>query len=140
MITVSGDGHNAIMATVLSSSIIFTWHWVGASCWEHQFTRDPAGCHLGHALQRLLFKAPQAPGHREQMPPGSDPASGSGRATPPMACQQVWVTAPSSACSRNLEARRETPGSPHSCSSSVVSLVSLPPSFQLRSFPCCLLN
>lgn len=28
--------------------------WVGGSRWERQFTGDPAGCHLGHALQRLL--------------------------------------------------------------------------------------
>ena len=34
--------------------MIFTWRWVGGSRWERQFTGDPAGCHLGHALQRLL--------------------------------------------------------------------------------------
>ena len=55
--SIVGSDHRvyyAIMATISPSSVIFIWRWVGGSHQELQFTGDSVGCHLGHALQRLL--------------------------------------------------------------------------------------
>lgn len=64
----------------------------GGSHWERQFTGDPAGCHLGPALQRLPpVQGPAGPG-----PPRADEAAARPLALaglPSTACQQTWVTA-----------------------------------------------
>lgn len=64
-----------------------------------------------HCRGSRQFKAPQAPGHREQTP-RQQPVLWHWLGCSSTACQQTWVTAPSSACSGNLEAEEKPPGHP----------------------------
>ena len=139
MVTVSRDGRDAIVATVFSSSTLFIWRWGGHTGNISLLVTLQAVIWGPHCRGSRQFKAPQAPGHREQTP-RQQPVLWHWLGCSSTACQQTWVTAPSSACSGNLEAEEKPLGSPHSRPSSVGAPVSLPPSFQRRPFPCCLLN
>lgn len=101
VVTVSRDGRDAIVATVFSSSTLFIWRWGGHTGNISLLVTLQAVIWGPHCRGSRQFKAPQAPGHREQTP-RQQPVLWHWLGCSSAACQQTWVTAPSSACSGNL--------------------------------------
>lgn len=111
VVAVSRDGRDAIVATVFSSSTLFIWRGGGHTGNASLLVTLQAVIWGLHCRGSRQFKAPQAPGHREQTP-RQQPILWHWLGCSSTACQQTWVTAPSSACSGNLEAEEKPPGHP----------------------------